>query len=47
MALGTGLTLVGLGALAIHPHAIAGYLPYGTGTIRLIADECIIGLHIH
>lgn len=43
MALGTGLTLVGLGALAIHPHAIAGYLPYGTGTIRLIAAAALVG----
>lgn len=43
MALGTGLTLVGLGALAIHPHAIAHYLPYAPGTIRLAAAGALVG----
>lgn len=37
LALGTGLTLVGLAALAIHPHAVLGYLPYGPGTVRVVA----------
>lgn len=37
LALGTGLTLVGLAALAVHPHAVIGYLPYGPMTVRVVA----------
>ncbi|WP_425100191.1 bifunctional lysylphosphatidylglycerol flippase/synthetase MprF [Tropicibacter sp. S64] len=37
LALGTGLTLVGIAALAVHPGAVGVWLPYSPGTIRLVA----------
>lgn len=37
MALGTGLTLVGIAALTFHPGAVAGLLPYAPSTIQLVA----------
>ncbi|MCR8549929.1 bifunctional lysylphosphatidylglycerol flippase/synthetase MprF [Salipiger sp. P9] len=37
IALGTGLTLVGVAALAVHPGAVGAYLPYAPGTIQLVA----------
>jgi Predicted integral membrane protein len=42
VALGTGLTLVGLAALAIHPHAIAAYLPYAPETVRMVAGGLLL-----
>ncbi|MCC0080563.1 MAG: lysylphosphatidylglycerol synthetase family protein [Rhodobacter sp.] len=42
VALGTGLTLVGLAALAVHPHAVASYLPYAAGTIQAIAAGILV-----
>jgi len=37
VALGTGLTLVGVAALAVHPGAVGAYLPYAPGTIQIAA----------
>lgn len=37
VALGTGLTLVGIAALAIHPGAVGAWLPYATSTVQLVA----------
>ncbi|WP_168733132.1 bifunctional lysylphosphatidylglycerol flippase/synthetase MprF [Thalassobius vesicularis] len=42
LALGTGLTLIGLAALAIHPGAVAAYLPYGQGVVQLIALALVL-----
>ncbi len=41
MALGTGLTLVGVAALAVHPGAVGAYLPYAPDTIRLVAGAVL------
>ncbi|WP_102107923.1 bifunctional lysylphosphatidylglycerol flippase/synthetase MprF [Oceaniglobus roseus] len=41
LALGTGLTLVGLGAVAVHPGPASAYLPYGPGTIRAVAGAVL------
>lgn len=41
MALGTGLTLIGLAALAVHPGAVAAYLPYPPGTVRILAGAAV------
>ena len=45
VALGTGLTIVGVGALAVHPGAVGVYLPYTSGTIQIVA-AAIVGLSI-
>lgn len=37
VVLGTGLTLVGIAALAIHPGAVGVWLPYAPSTIQLVA----------
>lgn len=37
LALGTGLTLVGLAALAVNPGAIGDLLPYSPAVIRVVA----------
>ena len=37
VALGTGLTLVGVAALAIHPGAVGALLPYAPSTIQIVA----------
>ncbi|WP_417208533.1 bifunctional lysylphosphatidylglycerol flippase/synthetase MprF [Antarctobacter sp.] len=37
VALGTGLTLVGVAALFVHPGAAGAWLPYAPGTIRIAA----------
>ncbi|MDX2485350.1 MAG: bifunctional lysylphosphatidylglycerol flippase/synthetase MprF [Pseudodonghicola sp.] len=42
VALGTGLTLVGVGALAIHPGAVGAYLPYAPGTIQSVAGTITV-----
>ncbi|MFV0244089.1 MAG: bifunctional lysylphosphatidylglycerol flippase/synthetase MprF [Qingshengfaniella sp.] len=42
VTMGVGLTLVGLGALAVHPAAVGTYLPYGQGTIRLVSGLCVV-----
>ncbi|MEZ5715513.1 MAG: bifunctional lysylphosphatidylglycerol flippase/synthetase MprF [Paracoccaceae bacterium] len=42
VALGTGLTLAGLAALAIHPGAVAAYLPYPPGTVSAVAAALVI-----
>lgn len=42
IALGVGLTLVGLTALAIHPGAVGAYLPYAPGLIRLVAGTLAV-----
>ncbi|MEC3862081.1 bifunctional lysylphosphatidylglycerol flippase/synthetase MprF [Mesobacterium sp. TK19101] len=36
-ALGTGLTLVGISALAVHPGAVGAWLPYAPSTIQIVA----------
>jgi phosphatidylglycerol lysyltransferase len=41
VALGTGLTLIGLAALAVHPGAVAAYLPYPPATVRLSAGLAV------
>lgn len=49
VALGTGLTLVGLAALAIHPGAVGALLPYATLTIQgvaTLATALLVGLII-
>lgn len=43
LALGSGLTLVGLAALAIHPQAVLAYVPYGPETIRWVAAAIFVG----
>lgn len=42
VALGTGLTIIGLAALALHPGAIGGYLPYAPGLIRAVAGGSVV-----
>ncbi len=37
LAFGIGITVVGLGALAYHPHALEGVLPWDSATTRLLA----------
>ena len=37
IALGTGLTLVGIAALAVHPGAVGAWLPYAPSTIQVVA----------
>ncbi|KEO55031.1 bifunctional lysylphosphatidylglycerol flippase/synthetase MprF [Thioclava pacifica] len=37
LAFGFGITVIGLGALAIHPYALEGVLPFAPGTIRVWA----------
>ncbi|MCC0064935.1 MAG: bifunctional lysylphosphatidylglycerol flippase/synthetase MprF [Defluviimonas sp.] len=37
IALGTGLTLVGVAALALHPGAVGALLPYAPSTIQSVA----------
>lgn len=37
VALGTGLTLVGIAALAVHPGAVGALLPYASSTIQIVA----------
>ena len=37
VALGTGLTLVGIAALVIHPGAVGAWLPYAAYTIQIVA----------
>jgi phosphatidylglycerol lysyltransferase len=37
VALGTGLTLVGVAAIAFHPGAVGTLLPYAPSTIQLVA----------
>ncbi len=44
MALGTGLTLIGLAAVAIHPGVAAAYLPYPPDTVRAVAAATVLGL---
>lgn len=43
VALGTGLTLVGVSALAVHPGAVGAYLPYVPGTIQIVAAAIVAG----
>ena len=42
VALGVGLTLVGLTGLALHPGVLGAYLPYGPGTVRLVAGGIVV-----
>ncbi len=42
VALGVGLTLVGLSALAFHPGAVGAYLPYAPGIVRLVAGGTVV-----
>lgn len=37
VALGTGLTLVGISALAVHPGAVGAWFPYAPSTIQIVA----------
>jgi len=41
VALGTGLTLVGIAALAVHPGAVGAYLPYQASAIQLAAGGIV------
>ncbi|WP_062489703.1 bifunctional lysylphosphatidylglycerol flippase/synthetase MprF [Labrenzia sp. CP4] len=43
IALGTGLTLIGLAALALHPGAAAAYLPYSGNAVRFASGGIVIG----
>lgn len=43
VALGTGLTLIGLAALALHPDSVAAYLPWPPATVRLAAGAAVTG----
>ncbi len=44
LAFGLGITVIGLVALAIHPYALAGLLPFAPGVIRLGAAAGAGGL---
>jgi phosphatidylglycerol lysyltransferase len=43
IALGTGLTLVGVAALAVHPGAVGALLPYAPSTIQTVAAAITAG----
>jgi len=43
LAFGFGITVIGLGALAIHPNALGGVLPFAPATIRLCAGAGALG----
>ncbi|CAM3107419.1 phosphatidylglycerol lysyltransferase [Paracoccus aminovorans] len=42
VAFGVAATLVGLGALAVHPMALASVLPFQTSSVRLLAITAIL-----
>jgi phosphatidylglycerol lysyltransferase len=42
VALGTGLTLIGLAALAVHPGALSAYFPFPHATIRIAAGLAVV-----
>ncbi|MGB8623487.1 MAG: bifunctional lysylphosphatidylglycerol flippase/synthetase MprF [Paracoccaceae bacterium] len=43
LAFGVGITVIGLGALAIHPLALGDFLPWGGQSIRLGAIAILLG----
>jgi len=43
LAFGVGVTIIGLGALALHPDALSGLLPWPTVTTRVIAGAVCLG----
>lgn len=44
VSFGVAATLVGLVALAVHPGALASILPFGPGTVRLVAVASILAM---
>lgn len=44
LAFGFGITVIGLGALAIHPYALASVLPFAPATVRLWAGLAALAL---
>ncbi len=44
VSFGLAATLIGLVALAVHPGALAALLPFGPGTVRLIAIASIVAM---
>jgi phosphatidylglycerol lysyltransferase len=44
VSFGVAATLVGLLALAVHPGALAALMPFGPGTVRLIAIASIVAM---
>ena len=44
LAFGFGITIIGLGALAIHPYALEGMLPLAPSTVRLVSGLGAVGL---
>ncbi len=44
LAFGFGISVIGLSALALHPHALAAVLPFGAGTVRMWSAAGALGL---
>jgi len=44
VAFGVGITVIGLAALAIHPYALEGVIPFSPATLRLWAATGAVGL---
>ena len=44
LAFGLGMTVIGLAALAVHPHALAGVVALSPGLLRLVAGLGATGL---
>jgi phosphatidylglycerol lysyltransferase len=44
LAFGFGITVIGLGALAVHPYALEGVLPFVPATIQLWAEVGVLGI---
>lgn len=44
LAFGFGITVIGLGALAVHPYALEGAVPFAPATIRIWAGGGAVGI---
>ncbi len=44
LAFGMGITVIGLSALAIHPNALAGVLPWSVATTRFYAETSVAAI---
>ncbi len=44
LAFGVGITVIGLGALTIHPYALGGVLPFSPGAIRIWSGIGALGI---
>ncbi len=42
LAFGLGISVIGLFAMMVHPHALAGLVPWAPGTIRLAAGAVLV-----